>query len=350
MNQEPSFQLIPKEGEASPVSQDIFLNKLKQGELIEVKEPWFQHHFRLEFLKDCLQQVNLEEIIVHHPQEVTLVHSQGESRGKIKLDENLWNWVVSYLCLQKGISFNLNQPFASFVFDLEGKCIRGSFIHHSTLSTPYHKGFFRILHRDHFPLESFLHNTAYEDIDFIKQKVEKKKNILISGSTGSGKTSLLKTLFHQAAQKKSHIITLEDTHELQHSYPWVTSLIAKDHPQYAMENYLTYAMRMRPERMILGEIRSREVVPLLLTLNCGHRGVLATIHANSAPDALYRMATLFQVYNQQTLPHSVVMSLLCHNIDTVIHVEGKKVQEVINILGHDEGRLIYEDENSPNLR
>ena len=83
-------------------------------------------------------------------------------------------------------------------------------------------------------------------------------------------------------------------------------------------------------------------MPLLLVLNCGHNGTLATTHANSAQDALYRLATLFQIYHHSSLPHPVVMSLLCHNIHLVVHMEQRKVVQVIKVLGHDEGRLIFD--------
>ena len=319
--------------------KEIFLGKLKQGELIEIQAPWFERYFQLQFLHEYLEQSDLEELIIHHPRKLEMMTFHEQKLLDIDLDQELWNWVVSYLCLKQGCPFHLNRPFASFMLELGGITLRASFIHEATLAGPYHKAFLRVLNKQSFSLKKF---CGQRPMDFLLEDVEQKKNILISGATGSGKTSLLKTLFHHSAQKKNHIITIEDTHELQHDYPWVTALIAKEHQQYSMEQYLSYAMRMRPERIVLGEIRSGEVVPLLLALNCGHNGMLSTVHANSAPDALYRLATLFQIYNNQTLPHQVVMSLLCHNIHRVVHMEQKKITQVIKVLGHDEGRLIFD--------
>lgn len=319
------------------MDQEIFLRRLGQGELVQVEADWFDYYFQLGFLKDYITQKYMEEIIIHNPQTIELVDSKGHRQETSKLDHNLWNSVASYLCLKHGFSFNLNQPFASFTFALYGMTIRASFIHQAALSTLSHKAFFRILGMHIFDLTEF----SAQDTQFLQDQVDQKNNIIISGPTGSGKTSLLKTFFHYSVLTKKHTITIEDTHELQHSYPWVTSMVAKDHLKYSMEHYLSCAMRMRPDRIILGEIRSSEVVPLLLALNCGHCGVLSTIHANSAPDALYRLITLFQIYNTTPLSHDVVMSLLCHNIHTVIHMEQKKITQMIKVLGHDEGRLIY---------
>ena len=325
--------------------KNLFLNKLKQGELMSVQAPWFERYFQLQFLAKDLACPHLEELIVHHPQQLEVITSQGKKLVDIELDPELWNWVVSYLCLKHRKPFHLNQPFASFMLShgpsQDGPRflqIRASFIHNATLPGPYHKGFFRVLPRQSFPLTDF----SSKNLTFLLEDVDQKKNILISGGTGSGKTSLLKTFFHHSAKNKDHIITIEDTHELQHNYPWVSSLIAKEHESYSMEKYLAYAMRMRPERILLGEIRSREVVPLILALNCGHNGMLTTVHANSAPDALDRLGTLFQIYNRESLSHNTIMSLLCHNIHLVVHLEKKEIVQVIKVLGHDEGRLIFD--------
>ena len=318
--------------------RELFLNKLKQGELIEVQSDWFERYFRLQFLADYLTTPNLEELIVHSPQKLELIGPEGSAMVDVQLDEELWNWVACYQCLKYGKPFHLNWPFASLMIPFPRVQIRASFVHQATLPGNHHKGFFRILQKEFFTLRDF----SSSNLEFLFKDVEHKKNILISGATGSGKTSLLKTLFHHAADKKNHIITIEDAHELQHSYPWVTSLLAREHEQYSMEKYLSYAMRMRPERIVLGEIRSAEVVPLILALNSGHNGMLSTVHANSAPDALYRLGTLLQTYNRQSLPYEVAMALLCHNLDFIVHMERKEVVQVIQVLGHDEGRLIYD--------
>lgn len=323
--------------------KNLFLNKLKQGELMPMQSAWFKQYFQLQFLDEYFTCPHLEELIIHHPQKLEVITSLDKKIVNTELAPELWNWVVSYLCLKHGKPFHLNQPFASFMLsndildDRQSLQIRASFIHEATLPGRYHKGFFRLLHQQSFSLADF----SSENLTLLLENVDQKKNILISGSTGSGKTSLLKTLFHHSARNKDHIITIEDTHELQHNYPWVTSLLAKEHEQYSMQKYLVYAMRMRPERILLGEIRSQEVVPLILALNCGHNGMLATVHANSAPDALYRLGTLFQIYNHESLSDHAVMSLLCHNIHFVVHLEQKEITQVIKVLGHDEGRLIF---------
>ena len=319
--------------------RELFLNKLKQGELIEVQSDWFERYFHLQFLADYLTTSNLEELIVHSPQKLELIGPEGSTIVDAQLDEELWNWVACYQCLKHGKPFHLNWPFASLMIPFPRVQIRASFIHQATLPGRHHKGFFRILQKEFFTLRDF----SSSNLEFLFKDVANTKKISSSVVPPEVVRPLcLKPSFHHAADKKNHIITIEDAHELQHSYPWVTSLLAREHEQYSMEKYLSYAMRMRPERIVLGEIRSAEVVPLILALNSGHNGMLATVHANSAPDALYRLGTLLQTYNRQSLPYEVAMALLCHNLDFIVHMERKEVVQVIQVLGHDEGRLIYD--------
>src|SRR5690606_6889927 len=95
---------------------------------------------------------------------------------------------------------------------------------------------------------------------------------------------------------------------------------------------------------VLGEIRSKEVVPLLLAFNSGHRGGMSSLHADSAVDGLERLALLFHLYSgSNQLPHNKVMELVCRNIDLVIFVKDKKVTDIAKVIGSENGRPLYEN-------
>ena len=106
---------------------------------------------------------------------------------------------------------------------------------------------------------------------------------------------------------------------------------------------MSYSLRLSPDRILLGEMRSHEVVPFLMAMNTGHRGLMGTIHSSSAADALHRAALLFSLYGGEAqLNFDKVMELLCRNLEYVVFMENKKVKEVIKILGSDKGTPFFE--------
>ena len=94
---------------------------------------------------------------------------------------------------------------------------------------------------------------------------------------------------------------------------------------------------MKPDRMIMGEIRSKEALNFLLQMNTGHKGMMATIHANSSPDALLRLAWLFCFYSpKDSFPFNMVLKMICQNINLVIHMKDKKIDKCIEVLGSED--------------
>jgi pilus assembly protein CpaF len=131
---------------------------------------------------------------------------------------------------------------------------------------------------------------------FIKCCVEQRLSMLISGGTGSGKTTLLNILASQVPPAE-RIITIEDAAELQISHPHVLSLESKPgntegKGQVTIRDLVKNALRMRPDRIVVGECRGAEAVDMLAAMNTGHAGSLTTLHANSPRDALSRLETM----------------------------------------------------------
>ena len=124
------------------------------------------------------------------------------------------------------------------------------------------------------------------------------KNILVSGGTGSGKTTLLGVLCSRIP-KGQRIIVIEDATELDVEYEHVVSFETKNpddqgQGEVTIRDLLKSALRLRPDRIIVGEVRSAEALELIQAMNTGHKGCLGTVHANTAPDALIRLETLAQ--------------------------------------------------------
>lgn len=148
-------------------------------------------------------------------------------------------------------------------------------------------------------------------------------NVLVSGATSTGKTTLLNALASLVPHNE-RIVTLEDTAELSLAHPHVVRLETRDAtpdgvPEVTLDHLLRTALRMRPDRIVVGEVRGAEAVQLVQAMNTGHDGSLATIHANSATDAIRRLTSLV-VAAVPSWPVAVVSELLASAIDVVIHL------------------------------
>ena len=188
------------------------------------------------------------------------------------------------------------------------------------------------------PLEQF---AAPPVAALLRELVHRRCNVLVSGATSSGKTTLLNALA-LAVEPDARLITLEDVAELRLPHPHVVRLETREATpdgvgEVTLAHLLRTALRMRPDRLVVGEIRGNEAVHLLQALNTGHDGSLATLHANSALDALERLASLV-LHEVGNWPLPAVHQHVARAIDAVVHVARgpngtRRVVEVAEVLG-----------------
>ncbi|MGB7587521.1 MAG: CpaF family protein [Solirubrobacterales bacterium] len=159
---------------------------------------------------------------------------------------------------------------------------------------------------------------------FLRDAVAGSRSVVISGGTGSGKTTMLNALagFISATER---IVTIEDAAELRLQQPHVVRLESRPasvegRGEVTIRDLLRNALRMRPDRIVIGEVRGIEALDLLTALNTGHRGALSTVHANSTADALSRLETLALMAGVG-LPHEAIAEQLQRGIDVVVHLE-----------------------------
>jgi pilus assembly protein CpaF len=185
---------------------------------------------------------------------------------------------------------------------------------------------------------------------FLERSVRAKKNIVISGGTGSGKTTLLNVLA-AAIPEAERIVTIEDAAELQLSQPHVVSLESRaanmeGKGEVAIRDLVKNALRMRPDRIVVGECRGGEALDMLQAMNTGHDGSLTTTHANSPAEALARLETLALMANV-ALPSRAIREQLANSIHLIVQQtrlgDGSRrvtaVSEVSGIDGHGNLRL-----------
>jgi len=144
---------------------------------------------------------------------------------------------------------------------------------------------------------------------FLRRCVRAKKNLIISGGTGSGKTTLLNVLSTEI-DPNERIVTIEDAAELRLDQPHVVSLESKPRNLegvggYEIRDLVKNALRMRPDRIIVGECRAGEAIDMLQAMNTGHEGSMTTTHANSAGEALKRIETLCMMAGLDLSPRTI---------------------------------------------
>jgi pilus assembly protein CpaF len=173
----------------------------------------------------------------------------------------------------------------------------------------------------------------------LESAVAERRSILVSGGTGSGKTTLLNALssFIAAGER---VVTIEDAAELRLQQRHVVRLESRPpsvegRGEVAIRDLLRNALRMRPDRIVIGEVRGAEALDLLTALNTGHAGALSTVHANSPADALRRLETLALMAGVG-LPHQAIAEQVQRGLDLVVHLErradgSRRVAEIAEV-------------------
>ena len=176
----------------------------------------------------------------------------------------------------------------------------------------------------------------------LEQAIGLKRNILVAGSTGSGKTTLLNALIGDLFRQSpdARIVVIEDTPEIRSPLPntvYLRTSVGAD-----ATRLLASTLRLRPDRIFVGEVRDGAALALLKAWNTGHPGGMASIHANSARDALVRLDLLVREASVGALPEVIAAA-----VDLVVFIErtgaGRRVSEIISVEGYENGRYITSD-------
>jgi len=184
--------------------------------------------------------------------------------------------------------------------------------------------------------------------EFLKKLVMSKYNIFISGGTGSGKTTFLNILSNYIPRDE-RVITIEDSAELQlRSIDNLVSLETRttgDNP-VEMSDLIKSSLRMRPDRIVVGEVRGKEALDMLQAMNTGHDGSLSTGHANSSIDMLSRIETM--VLSGVELPLSAIRQQIDSAIDIIVHLgrlrdRSRRVLQISEIIGIENGLIQLND-------
>jgi len=167
--------------------------------------------------------------------------------------------------------------------------------------------------------------------EMLKRAVVERHNVLIAGGTSSGKTTLANALLAEMAKLDERVIILEDTRELQCAAPDCVALRTKQ-GVVSLAALVRSTLRLRPDRIIVGEVRGAEALDMLKAWNTGHPGGIATVHANSARAALYRIEQLIQ-----EAVITVPRPLIAEAIDLVVFIRGRGLSRRIETIADVKG-------------
>lgn len=194
-----------------------------------------------------------------------------------------------------------------------------------------------------FTLAQYVANgiMSQAQCDVLQSAVRAHKNILVIGGTGSGKTTLINAIIQQMVVEDAteRVFIIEDTGEIQ--------CAAENCVQYhtsvdvTMTALLKTTLRMRPDRILVGEVRGPEALDLLMAWNTGHEGGAATLHANNAKAGLDRLSMLISMHPDAPKPIEPLIGEVVH---IVVHIartpEGRRVQEILEVSGYESGRYL----------
>ncbi len=207
--------------------------------------------------------------------------------------------------------------------------------------------------KDRLTLDQFvkLGSISPEGAEVLKVVGRCRVNTIVSGSTGSGKTTLLNCLTRYIDDSE-RIVTCEDAAELQLQQPHVVRLETRPpnlegEGQITMRDLVRNCLRMRPDRIIVGEVRGAEAFDLLQAMNTGHDGSMGTLHANSPREALSRLESMIMM-GGYALPSRTIREMICSSIDVVVHGQrlrdgSRRITHITEVVGMEGEVIITQD-------
>ena len=273
-------------------------------------------------LKDLSTKSGITEIIINNTNKV-FIEREGEL---IHLNTKLTPQDIVNFC--KDVAKLNNSEFGTQYPILDGKLPDGSRI--NVISSLYTGASPAITIRKYLnTIKNFedspgVFGLSEKWVSFLKTLVKAKMNIIVSGGTGSGKTTMLNLLLQEVGTTE-RVITIEDTKELSFDLPNIVRLVAqKDISKVVkplkIRDLLHNTLRMRPDRIIIGEVRGEEAFDLLQIMNTGHDGSMCTIHSNSPAECLSRLENLF-LFAGFDVPLRAVRSQMSTAIDFIIQLD-----------------------------
>jgi pilus assembly protein CpaF len=295
-------------------------------------------------IQDLSNKKGISEIVINGPKNI-FVERSGQF---IQLDVQLSKNDIYEFCHDIA-SYN-KKVFDKEHLILDGNLPDGSRV--NLVGEPISKGSPAVSIRKYLNfIKSFDENPdifglGHDWIDFFKALISARMNIIVSGGTGVGKTTFLNLLLRELSPAE-RVVTIEDTIEISLSLPNVVRLEASGQQKLTMSDLVKNTLRMRPDRIIIGEVRGGELFDLLQAMNTGHEGSMSSIHANNTGECLNRMENLF-LMSGFDLPFHVVRKQMALGIDFIVQLnrdrEGNRIiSQITEVTGMEANTVLTQD-------
>jgi pilus assembly protein CpaF len=301
-------------------------------------------------LDDLLEDNDITEIMVNGPDKVYV-----ERRGKIQLTERSFVDDAQVLAIIERIVAPIGKRIDESSPYVDARLADGSRVNAiiAPLSLKGPTITIRKFAKTPFTVADLIRFGTMTDqiADFMRICVLLRKNIIISGGTGSGKTTLLNVLSNYLP-KDERIVTIEDTAELRLNQPHVVSLEARPaniegRGAVTIRDLVRNALRMRPDRIVVGECRGGESLDMLQAMNTGHDGSLTTVHSNSPRDTISRMETMVLMAGMD-LPSRAIREQIAAAVDIICHTDRlsdgtRRVTKISEVTGMEKDVIVMQD-------
>ena len=333
-------------GECVQEESGLYMISIRQKE--ELEESVFNAIRRLDVLQELLEDDTITEIMINGKDDIFL-----ERNGHItKWDKSFENEERLEDIAQKIASLsnkivNISSPIADT--RLEDGSRVSIVLPPVALNGPVIT--IRKFYKDSLTMEKLIEtgSLTQEAADFLKMAVKSKYNIFISGGTGSGKTTFLNAL-SEFIDNDERVITIEDAAELQINHVKIlVRLESRDaniegKNEVTIRNLIRASLRMRPDRIIVGEVRGKETLDMVQAMSTGHDGSLSTGHGNSPKDMMTRLETM--ILMGIDMPVAAIRQQLTSAIDIIIHLgrlrdKTRRVLQIAEVVGVSRGEVKF---------
>ena len=333
------------------IDEVVSNGKLPQGiDPVRLEDDVFNEAMRLGPLEELLADESVTEIMVNGPEKVYV-----ERKGKLQLSDCQFSDDASVLAVIERIVAPLGRRIDESQPYVDARLADGSrvnaIIAPLALSGPTIT--IRKFAKKALTAEDFIRFGTWtaDAAEFMSICVRLRKNVIVAGGTGSGKTTLLNLLSGYIPETE-RIVTVEDAAELRLQQPHVVRLEARP-PNIEGKGAVTIrdlvknCLRMRPDRIIVGECRGGEALDMLQAMNTGHDGSLTTVHANSPRDVISRLETMVLMSGME-LPSRAIREQIQSAVDVIIHESrmadgSRKVTAITEVTGMEGNQIVMQD-------